>query len=571
MSTASRSAALVGVAVAAVVAGALVTTAVAQSGGTIQRSLSSAGRATTFETQHPYANGIPLTTWEVTAALGLVIELEFTSFNVETCCDPVAVYDSLDGSTWEQVGVYYGTGPARALGTRDRYLRVTFSSDGSVTGDGWVAEATARDPVQCGAFYLRELLAPPGIKAARLVDSGSNAASGAVEMYVATENDYEWQSVCADGWGTNDMQVVCRSLGCAGASATSLSRTNGVPTQPQYGVTSVSCSGSESSLAECSMSLGSYSSCSAQASGRCEDCAKCVSVSAISSDLTEFDPNNPNNLSPVVGSNTAIDVDCDGTIRLASDTLETQPNANSVSGRLEMYSSLNNAYGAVCDDHWGDVETQVACAQLGCDAFGGTWYNAIGDNPPATINADDVDCVGTEMYLYQCSYLRADSHNCGLGESVFLICQGCVAESPGLGDSHGQCDDDGSGGQAVDTSTAECTGAIRLAESTLELGLDGTSVTGRLEMFTDDGEWGTVCDDFFSNVAADIACSQLGCPGSGNSFYSSEIHPYPERIAADDVACLGGEVTLYECPHETSNNCGHHEARVLFACLRVHQ
>ena len=49
-------------------------------------------------------------------------------------------------------------------------------------------------------------------------------------------------------------------------------------------------------------------------------------------------------------------------------------------------------------------------------------------------------------------------------------------------------------------------GDLRLAQGNFT---SSSFTAGRLEVFLD-GEWGTICDDGFGSVEADLACRQLG-------------------------------------------------------------
>ncbi len=82
---------------------------------------------------------------------------------------------------------------------------------------------------------------------------------------------------------------------------------------------------------------------------------------------------------------------------------------------------------------------------------------------------------------------------------------------------------------------------------------------GRVEVFHA-GAWGTVCDDLFGNVSAEVACRQLGFEGG----IEAPIFTYPTgvgQIWMDNVNCGGGESRVVDCPFNGFgfHNCIHQE------------
>ena len=66
-------------------------------------------------------------------------------------------------------------------------------------------------------------------------------------------------------------------------------------------------------------------------------------------------------------------------------------------------------------------------------------------------------------------------------------------------------------------STAHISGDLRLVQN----GFTNSSLAcGRLEVFYS-GQWGTVCDDYWSSTNTRVACRQLGFTGSNTSWITS--------------------------------------------------
>ena len=82
---------------------------------------------------------------------------------------------------------------------------------------------------------------------------------------------------------------------------------------------------------------------------------------------------------------------------------------------------------------------------------------------------------------------------------------------------------------------------------------------GRLEIYYN-GVWGTVCDDYFDNKDAQVACSMLGFERSG-LYLGNYFGPGSGQIWLDDMRCNGNETSLADCRHRGwgVRYCGHYE------------
>ena len=76
---------------------------------------------------------------------------------------------------------------------------------------------------------------------------------------------------------------------------------------------------------------------------------------------------------------------------------------------------------------------------------------------------------------------------------------------------------------------------------------------GRLEIYND-GQWGTICDDYWTDREADVACRQLGyeqgAVENGGRFLESYFGAADEGVPIwlDNLFCDGDESNLIDCP-----------------------
>ncbi|XP_048585018.1 lysyl oxidase homolog 2A-like isoform X2 [Nematostella vectensis] len=236
-------------------------------------------------------------------------------------------------------------------------------------------------PVSCkrGApVYLSCESSSPRQPVAVRLRSGVQTWEGRVEVRRSYGDDIErWGSVCDDGFGLVEGNVVCRSLGYGTARRVFHDAWYGQSTGKVY-MDDVECSGKEKDISECQHKMEWQGNCN-----HFED------VSLI----------------------------CNAP-KLFGHKMRLAGGYNRFEGRVEIF--MNNRWGTVCGDTWEMDEATVVCRQQGVgfakeavtsNIFGVTYLQ---------MRMYDVKCKGNERSLYHCGY--SEVSKCKTGRTAGVIC-----------------------------------------------------------------------------------------------------------------------------------------------------
>jgi len=105
--------------------------------------------------------------------------------------------------------------------------------------------------------------------------------------------------------------------------------------------------------------------------------------------------------------------------------------------------------------------------------------------------------------------------------------------------------------------------------SDVQVRLVGSSLAsrGRVEVLYN-GQWGTICDDYWGIAEAHVICRMLNYSGAEfaprNAFFGEGSAAMP--ILLDNVKCRGDESTIAGCRHSGwgQNNCDHSDDASVF-------
>ena len=87
-----------------------------------------------------------------------------------------------------------------------------------------------------------------------------------------------------------------------------------------------------------------------------------------------------------------------------------------------MEVNYNGEWGTVCDDEWDLNDAQVVCSELSLAKGTAAMHDAFYGQGSGQIWLDDVNCVGSELFIGNCSHSGWGSHDCSHDQDASVNC-----------------------------------------------------------------------------------------------------------------------------------------------------
>ncbi|XP_072529169.1 scavenger receptor cysteine-rich type 1 protein M130-like [Salminus brasiliensis] len=196
--------------------------------------------------------------------------------------------------------------------------------------------------------------------------------------------------------------------------------------------------------------------------------------------------------------------------------------SDSCSGRVEL--QYLSEWGTVCDVSWDMRAASVLCGQLKCGnavaVLGSDWFG----EGSGRIWADVFDCQGNETHLSKCPISSWSRTACSHKQDVGVICNG--------------------------SSLALHEGQVRLS--------GGMECEGEVEVYFRQA-WRRVLMDSWSESEASVVCRQLGCGSVLSISSSSPSNSEHSYMCVTGFNCSGSEAHLGNCSSAQEVNCSSRE------------
>ena len=398
---------------------------------------------------------------------------------------------------------------------------------------------------------------------------GSSALEGRVEVY----NSGQWGTVCDDSWDATDATVACRQLGYHSGTAFGQARF-GRGSGPIW-MDEVQCTGSEGRLIDCPYASRHNCAHGEDAGVRCTahgapefTTAAAQSVAENTRAVVELAASDPN----------------DDPVTFAITGGADQARFTLTGGWLTFVTAPDYEAPADTDgDNVYEVTVQAADGNGGTDSLTlrVTVTDVANDTPPppnrapafttkaaqsvaenttavVTLAANDADDDPVTFTITG----GADQARFSLSGASLAFGTAPDYESPADADEDNVYEvtvqaSDERGGTASLALEVTVTDATEPSAGDLRLVGGSSTREGRVEVYNS-GQWGTVCDDFWDDTDATVACKQLG-HNSGTAHGDAKFGRGSGPIWMDNVACTGSESRLIDCPHASRHNCLHSE------------